>query len=168
MASKAKEYRVRDPEASKARYRRHYQKHRASRIANTKRWRDTNPEKAAIAQSNAKTRKRTVTWANTLVTEARCRCRGKDIPFDLDVEWIESLWERQQGRCFWYHVEMQPMDCTRNPLQPSIDRIEPEKGYVKSNVVLACAAANLGRNTTHADVFRRFADSLEANFKSFA
>lgn len=164
----AKRYRAADPEASKQRNRRHYERHRESRIESTRSWRANNPEKAKETALRAKAKSRTETWALALVTGARNVAKKKGLEFDIDVEWIESLWGRQQGRCFWYHILMQPADELRNPLQPSIDRINPAKGYTKSNVVLACAAANRGRNTTHADTFRRFADSLEANFKSLA
>jgi hypothetical protein len=99
-----------------------------------------------------------------LLTATRCRCKTSGLEFDLDVEWLESLWERQRGLCFWYQIEMSPKDVKRNPLQPSIDRIDGSKGYLKSNVVLTCAAANLGRNSTPADEFSVFASKLRESF----
>lgn len=100
-----------------------------------------------------------------LVTVAKERSKKTGIACDLDVAWIQSLYERQNGLCFWYQIEMQALDEYRNPLQPSLDRLDCSRGHTKDNVVLTCAAANMGRSDATPEAFWHFAQKLAENFR---
>jgi len=73
---------------------------------------------------------------------AKTRARTKNIPFDLDLAYLNSIatdvcpvfgtefvWGRQQG--------------PRHRYTPSLDRVVPELGYVKGNVVFISMWANV-------------------------
>jgi len=56
---------------------------------------------------------------------------------------------------------------SKDPQQPSLDRLDPEKGYVKGNVVLTCLAANFGRNRTNIERFKEFVELLRKRHDGF-
>lgn len=80
------------------------------------------------------------------INRARSRSRKLDLPCDLDMEYLLELLESQGGRCPLTGLPMTLAYGPRSPFLPSLDRIEPEKGYVKGNVRFLCFAANVGRN----------------------
>ena len=70
------------------------------------------------------------------VNRTKARAERKGLPFDLDINWMH---ERLQQGCALTRL---PFDLTLNlqrgkgsghPLAPSVDRIEPARGYVKDN-----------------------------------
>jgi hypothetical protein len=99
---------------------------------------------------------------------ARVWARNKGLEFDLDASFLIELDTKQSGRCFWLGVPLQPSAEARNPLQPSVDRLDPSRGYTRDNVVLACQFANMGRSAMSADRFREFIASLAVHFASGA
>lgn len=68
----------------------------------------------------------------------------------------------QDGKCFWFGVEMIPSVGIRDPQRPSIDRLDNSRGYTPDNIVLACIAANVGRSNSDILTFASFcADTLK-------
>lgn len=63
--------------------------------------------------------------------------KNNGIPFDIDIIYINNLFIKQNGLCFYTDL---PMDIKigdkENRLSLSFDKIVPELGYVKGNVVL--------------------------------
>ena len=72
-----------------------------------------------------------------LVSMAKNRTKGKDLAFDIDKEFIYSLWREQDGCCL---LTGKPFALVSGvgvvPYAPSLDRIEPALGYTKGNVRL--------------------------------
>ena len=89
-----------------------------------------------------------------LLGGVRKRCRialskGIDIPYNLDIEYIKSILPKDM-LCPALGVKMIPGGgSTKN--SPSIDRIFPEKGYVKGNVVIVSFEANAIKFTATPD-----------------
>lgn len=69
---------------------------------------------------------------------ARERSRKSELPFDLDVEYIKSLWESTNGCCSVSGTpfDLKPSETFQNPNAASLDKIIPKLGYVKGNVRL--------------------------------
>jgi hypothetical protein len=88
------------------------------------------------------------------------RSKRKNLPFNISPEFILNLFKKQQGKCYWFGVDLIPSINQKDPQMPTLDRIDLEKGYTKGNVVLACFVANIGRNETSKDRFKQFADLL--------
>jgi len=78
------------------------------------------------------------------ISKAKRRCEKKGIPFDLTKEHLINLWETQQGKCSITNMAMSLENgIGRLPIAASLDRINPTKGYVKSNVRWICDIVNI-------------------------
>lgn len=102
-------------------------------------------------------------WANYLIDSSKQLAKryGKDI--DIDVDYILELYEKQNQKCYWFNIKLEPSTISKYPAKPSIDRLDCKKGYIKGNVVISCMAANLGRNSCDPDVFLNFCKLLGKN-----
>ncbi len=70
-------------------------------------------------------------------------CLRKHVSYDLTKEYLVNLYTLQKGKCFYTDLELvweQGLGCTRNTL--SFDKLIPEKGYTKGNIVLCTFKAN--------------------------
>jgi hypothetical protein len=68
----------------------------------------------------------------------KSRAMKSNLNFNLDAEYLINLWKNQNGMCFYSGIPMNnsmKQDGFQSWDGPSLDRIEPEKGYVKGNVV---------------------------------
>lgn len=79
-------------------------------------------------------------WATDAVKNARLRAKNKGLPFDITVEYIESI---LPDKCPVFNT---PFVYRGNGkvvfTSPSLDRIDPVKGYVEGNVVVISSKAN--------------------------
>lgn len=84
--------------------------------------------------------------AKKLVSGARLRSRKSGVPFDIIASDILS--HLKYGRCALTGRAFSLVpdeNFKHNPLAPSIDQIEPGKGYVPGNIQLATYAANCAK-----------------------
>lgn len=103
---------------------------------------------------------RTKKWANYLVDSSRNSAKRCGREFDIDVSYILELYEKQNQKCYWFGIKLEPSTVSKYPAKPSIDRLDNDKGYVKGNVVITCMTANYGRNSCDAEVFELFCRQL--------
>ena len=78
-------------------------------------------------------------------------CKARDFMIDIDVEYLKSLWEKQKGICPYTGLELK-LNCHQfrhkdKRYVASLDRIDPNKGYIKGNVQFISLAINLMKNT---------------------
>jgi hypothetical protein len=71
--------------------------------------------------------------------------------------------EKQNGLCHWFKIPLIPSHQKKHPQQPSLDRLDNNKGYTKDNVVLCCYSANIGRNEIDLGTWRTFLKLLLNN-----
>lgn len=90
-----------------------------------------------------------------MISSARRRAKAKNIPFDIDIEYVRSL---VVSHCPVYGM---PLDWstyrgnkqTAIANSPSLDRIDPTKGYVKGNVWIVSHKANTFKSyATHEEL----------------
>lgn len=96
---------------------------------------------------------------NNLVCAARRRAKDRNLPFDIDVEYIISVWT---FKCSVLGIEMRfGEDGVSEGHSPSIDRIVPASGYIKGNVRIISYRANaLKNNATFEEIEALYKDAL--------
>ena len=94
-------------------------------------------------------------WQNTLINDSK---RGRE--HNLTVNDINEMYKNQNGLCYWFKVPLIPSNKPKHPQQPSLDRLDGNKGYTKDNVVLACYSANIGRNENNLETWKNFLNLL--------
>lgn len=103
-------------------------------------------------ESRKQKERRVRLWMNTLINDSKYR----NIEHNISVKDIEELYKKQNGLCYWFKVPLIPSDKTKHPQQPSLDRLDRNKGYTKDNVVLSSYSANIGRNENDLDTWVEF------------
>jgi hypothetical protein len=101
-------------------------------------------------------------WIKKLFHSAKKHAKSE---VEIDENFILELFEKQNGKCYWFKVDLKPSNIAKYPWQPSLDRLDRDKGYTKDNVVLACYSANIGRNTASAEIFNMFVIDLKMALK---
>ena len=88
-----------------------------------------------------------------LMSNVRSRCRNKGWSCEIDEEWLIGQWHRQGGRC-WFTGDPMLYDIGAQSAASgggyrknqraaiSVDRLDPHRGYERSNVVLCRWEAN--------------------------
>lgn len=98
-------------------------------------------------------------WQNTLLHD----CKNRNLEVNIDIDYINFLFDKQNGKCFWFGVELKPSNIKKHPQQPSLDRLDNSLGYIKNNVVLTCYSANIGRNENDKDTWIDFLKQIKPN-----
>lgn len=71
------------------------------------------------------------------------RATKKNIPFEIGLDLIRDLWNKQEGKCAISSIDMTyELDSGRIYSNVSIDQINPSKGYTKDNIQLVCMSIN--------------------------
>ena len=76
-----------------------------------------------------------MTWS------AQRHARDHNVPFDLTPEYVKTLWPLN-GKCPALGIDLLFGKDTASPNSPSIDRLIPELGYIKTNVAIISMRAN--------------------------
>jgi hypothetical protein len=92
---------------------------------------------------------------NKMVVKARQRARKKQLDFNINQEYVRSL---VVSHCPIFGIPLE-WSCYREnsngtlPNSPSLDRIDPTKGYVKGNLWIISHKANvIKNNATHEEL----------------
>ena len=98
---------------------------------------------------------------------AKKRARYLKVEFTLTLDDVLAMWRDGKGRCAVTGIklsEANPTGLKRRPFIPSLDRIDPRKGYTLENTRLVCFAINAAMNAWGETVFREMANGfLRAN-----
>lgn len=87
----------------------------------------------------------------------------KEHEIDIDYVYLKGLWLQQNKKDYWfpeYEIDLQEIFVPYSIKAPSVDRLNPTKGYVKDNVVITTRFANLGRGNFSGDEFKKFIAQL--------
>jgi hypothetical protein len=99
-------------------------------------------------------------WAKHLLNSSRHCAKRHGREFNIDVNYILELYEKQNHKCYWYGIQLESSTISKYPAKPSIDRLDNDKGYIKGNIVISCMAANYGRNSCDTQIFESFCKLL--------
>jgi hypothetical protein len=104
--------------------------------------------------------------AQRLLASAQKMAKKYNLPFDLDVEWIEK--KLVAGKC---DVSGIPFSFTslrtgkggvgsQNPCSPTLDRVLAKKGFVKSNVKVVIWMYHAGKQNVSHETFMQLCRAL--------
>ncbi len=97
-------------------------------------------------------------WADNLISGSKSSSKTRSLEHSITAEHLKYLWHIQEGKCYWLGIKLGDSTTlpNRHPSKPSLDRLDPTKGYVKGNVVLSSSFANMGRSECTESEFREF------------
>jgi hypothetical protein len=81
--------------------------------------------------------------------------------FDLDVDYLENLWNQQGGKCALTGLPMAHKFSSL--LSASLDRIDSMKGHIKGNIQVVCQWVNSAKNDFTNTEFRAVLDQYFNN-----
>lgn len=100
------------------------------------------------------------TKIRSLVANALNRAIRAELPIDINADYIEELWQTQNGLCYYTHKKMKWAKEKVSFFSPSLDRLDPSKGYIKGNVVLCLFAINSFKQELNVSDFLDFVNSV--------
>jgi len=97
-----------------------------------------------------------------ILNQARQGARFRNLSFNIDEDYIKSMWENQKGLCFY---TKEPMVFTKGETNKvSIDRLNSNIGYEKDNLVLCEARVNLMKGNLTIVEFKELITKINNNF----
>lgn len=98
---------------------------------------------------------------------ARDRARRKNLEFDITLDYLMYLWNKQQGKCALSGIKMTTVLYDgRIPTNVSLDRIDTKKGYTMDNVQLVCMAVNQMKNDLSINELYSFCKNIVSVYES--
>jgi len=92
---------------------------------------------------------------------SRRRAKKKGIEFNLTKEFVKKLWDKDDKICPILNQKYQ-FGINKKNLNPSLDRVDNKKGYIKSNVrFLSFRANSLKGDVEDIEIFKRLYDYMK-------
>lgn len=93
--------------------------------------------------------------------------RKRNISFSesLNGKYLEDLWDKQKGRCFYTNIEMSLTNVKSLDLV-SVDRVDNSKGYTEGNLVLCTYAVNSLKFSFSPVEIKEFINQIISNHES--
>ena len=127
-------------------------------------WYSKNANDKIVAGEKESQRKKYLKSASTLTGHVRTifsgvksRCKLKGIPFDLTLEYLESI-VATNCPVFGFPLAWCAHSKNIKPVSPSLDRINPKLGYIKGNVRWLSQRANAMKQDSSPEELAKFAN----------
>lgn len=101
------------------------------------------------------------------LNKARSRSKSRNQVTDLTLEYLKEIWENQKGLCSYTNIKMemprssQDEDIKKSPRKLSLDRIDPNIGYMQGNVEYVCYSVNVMKNDFTKDQMVDFINQIK-------
>jgi hypothetical protein len=99
--------------------------------------------------------------------KTRSRSKEKGYKTDITIEYLKQIWDKQNGICPYTKIKMElgrttaDEDIKKTPTKASLDRIDPNKGYVIGNVEFVCYCVNVMKNDFTKDQMVYFINQIK-------
>lgn len=107
----------------------------------------------------------------SLFVRAKERAKKRNILFDIDKEYLKSIYPKN-NRCPILDIDFQLgflNEIKKNKdYAPSLDRIIPDKGYVKGNLVIVSFIANRVKNNVSVETLEKIVNFYKNNLKNIS
>jgi hypothetical protein len=98
---------------------------------------------------------------------AKDRAKNKNLDFNLTLDFLKYLWNKQCGKCALSNIDMTSVFFSgRVPTNVSIDRIDSNKGYIMDNIQLVCMACNQMKNDLTKEELYKFCKNIVETYES--
>ena len=104
-------------------------------------------------------------WEHTLANQCRRRARDYGVTNEITFLIIKKIFQEQKGKCFRLRIDKVPSREKKALNQPSVDRLDPDKGYTEKNCVLCCYFANIGRRNTDRILWKKSIGEIKLAIK---
>lgn len=98
----------------------------------------------------------------TMQKSARSRAKKYGFEYKLPDGWCEQAFEAQDGKCAVSLIPFRIDRSKRSPFMPSLDRIDPSKGYHPSNCRLVAYIVNCALNQFGEDALTEMSRAIVA------
>ena len=98
---------------------------------------------------------------------AKYRSKKKNLEYNIDTDYLVSIYPKNHI-CPILGYKMEPNQGNhkgQGKYSPSLDRIDPRKGYIKGNVEFVCGLANAMMNNAEGPDLIRFAKWINKRYK---
>lgn len=96
-------------------------------------------------------------WACSATGSAKERAKKFSLPFDIDKDYVRSI---MPTHCPVFGTPFEFYGKKTRPESPSLDRLDPEKGYVRGNVAIISLRANAIKSNASWQEIQRVAEWL--------
>ena len=115
-------------------------------------------------KSCAKTVNNQNTYITSYFNKSKRRANNMNLEFNLSVEYLESLYLQQKGRCKLSGLEINfKPNWERNVQTASLDRIDNTKGYIVGNVQWVHKQVNFMKGTMEQKEFIKFCKLISSS-----
>jgi hypothetical protein len=94
-----------------------------------------------------------------------CFMRRVKYDKDIDIVFLENLWQKQNGRCAISNIPL-ILGGIMKPNRASLDRIDSNLGYLRNNVQFVAYSLNLGKQAFTDEQFRQFIAEIKGQAPS--
>lgn len=115
-------------------------------------------DKIRLAKDKSRQRQDPELYCNRLIASLRSRAKEQGVPFNLTGQELYNQLLTQCSKCFYtggdlnFNLES-VKDASPNRYMPSVDKLTPELGYVKENVVWTYYYVNRMKNDLNLEEF---------------
>jgi len=95
-------------------------------------------------------------YLNKKLTTMQSRSSKKLVDFEIDKNYVIYLFEKQNYKCFYSDNSLDWQSDGVRTDSPSIDKIIPDLGYIKGNVVITINKINTVKNNLNLDEIRKY------------
>lgn len=81
-------------------------------------------------------------YFNVKLSNLKKKCEIKNVPFDLKKGDLIEKYKSQEGKCYYTNIEIVHNSGKVNHNSISVERLTPENGYTKDNIVLCSFSIN--------------------------
>lgn len=108
------------------------------------------------------------TYLGSLLNGCKTRVRKtknrRNLQFDIDLEFLIDLYNKQSGLCALTNLQMSTIvGKGKHSTNISIDRIDSNKGYTKDNIQLVCAYVNIMKSDKSIEELKYFCQCILNN-----
>ena len=103
-------------------------------------------------------------WKTRLFWQVKISAKKRGVEFSLSLEEVSQLAKLADGRCQITKIPFEfrfTENERRRPWAPSIDRIDPRKGYALENCRLVCVAVNIAMNDWGVELLLKIGRALK-------